>query len=80
MASEKRKGSYFTVHLDPQFEHLDKPLTPEYVSFDLDVYKDTYKSQIKLKDYFFIPQGRQIKLINLEEDKKVYRLYKMKAL
>lgn len=80
MASEKRKGSYFTVHLDPQFEHLDEPLTPEYMPFDPDVYKDTYKSQIKLKNYFFIPQGRQVKLINIEEDNKVYRLYKMKAL
>jgi hypothetical protein len=80
MAAEKRKGSSFAVQLDSQLNLSEKSSVTEYQPFDPDTYKEKLKQTMDLKNYFFIPQGKLVKLINLENDKQVYRLYKMKTL
>lgn len=77
MANEKRKGSFFTVHLDANFNPIETSATTKYQPFDPDTYKEKFKTTLELKKYFFIPQGEYVKLFNLEEDKNVYRLYRL---
>jgi len=77
LAENKRKGNYFEINLDADLNHTEEKLTPFHKFFDENQYLFRIKNLMTLKRHFFIPQKKNVRMINFNRKDNVYLLYNL---
>ncbi|TBN00925.1 hypothetical protein EYD45_13970 [Hyunsoonleella flava] len=76
LSDNKRKGNYFELNLDSNFNHVGDTINPEYTSLlKSEEYIKRINITMKLKKHFFIPLKYSVRMINFNNKKESYEIF-----
>ncbi len=79
-AEIKRKGNYFEIDLEQLTLHKKRKQIPKFYHLDINKYNGRINRLMKLKKYFYIEMNNHIRLINFNDQSKIYQIYNLTKL